>query len=121
MNKIEIIESKIDILLERVNEDNINKYSKKELLQEYYDIEDLLDDIFVNVDARKQCIEKMRKLNGHFFHSNYSSEYFDIIDAMEQANADYDEDAELDMMFPNRHDENFDEDSMSYDSVFGDD
>lgn len=33
----------------------------------------------------------------------------------------YDEEAELDMMFPNRHDENFDDDSMSYDSVFGKD
>lgn len=28
---------------------------------------------------------------------------------------------ELDSMFPNRYDEGFDEDSMSYDSVFGDD
>lgn len=33
----------------------------------------------------------------------------------------YDEEGELDMMFPDRHDEDFDEDSMSYDSVFGDD
>jgi hypothetical protein len=33
----------------------------------------------------------------------------------------YDEDAELDSMFPDRHDEDFDEDSMSYDSVFGSD
>lgn len=33
----------------------------------------------------------------------------------------YDQEGELDMMFPNRHDEDFDEDSMSYDSVFGDD
>jgi predicted nucleic acid-binding Zn-ribbon protein len=30
----------------------------------------------------------------------------------------YDEDSELDRMFPDRHDEDFDEDSMSYDSVF---
>ena len=27
----------------------------------------------------------------------------------------------MDYMFPNRHDDDFDEDSMSYDSVFGDD
>jgi hypothetical protein len=33
----------------------------------------------------------------------------------------FDADAELDNMFPNRHDDDFDEDSMSYDSVFGDD
>lgn len=33
----------------------------------------------------------------------------------------YDEEAELDGMFPVRHDDDFDEDSMSYDSVFGGD
>jgi len=33
----------------------------------------------------------------------------------------YDEEAELDMMFPDRDEEGFDPDSMSYDSVFGDD
>lgn len=33
----------------------------------------------------------------------------------------YDEETELDMMFPDRHDEDFDEDSMSYGSIFGDD
>lgn len=32
----------------------------------------------------------------------------------------YDEETELDMMFPNRHDDDFDDDDMSYDSVFGD-
>jgi hypothetical protein len=33
----------------------------------------------------------------------------------------FDPEEELDRMFPNRHDEDFDEDSMSYDSVFGGD
>jgi hypothetical protein len=33
----------------------------------------------------------------------------------------YDEETELDMMFPDRHDDDFDEDSRSYDSTFGDD
>jgi hypothetical protein len=33
----------------------------------------------------------------------------------------YDEEIELDLMFPNRHNPDFDEDSMSYDSVFGSD
>jgi hypothetical protein len=33
----------------------------------------------------------------------------------------YDEEAELDNMFPDRHDDDFDEDSMSHDSVFGED
>lgn len=33
----------------------------------------------------------------------------------------YDKEAELDIMFPDRHDEDFDEESMSYNSVFGED
>jgi hypothetical protein len=33
----------------------------------------------------------------------------------------YDEQTELDNMFPNRNDDGFDDDSISYDSVFGDD
>ena len=33
----------------------------------------------------------------------------------------YDEEGELDMMFPERHDDDFDEDSMSASSFFGDD
>lgn len=33
----------------------------------------------------------------------------------------YDEEAELDRMFSDRHEADFDEDSMSYESAFGDD
>lgn len=43
------------------------------------------------------------------------------IDTFKKENDFYDAEAELDSMFPNRYDEDFDEDSMSYDSVFGDD
>ena len=43
------------------------------------------------------------------------------IKILKSENDFYDEDAELDRMFPNRYDEDFDEDSMSYDSVFGSD
>ena len=34
---------------------------------------------------------------------------------------EFDPDEELDRMFPDRHEEGFDEDSMNYDSVFGSD
>jgi hypothetical protein len=40
---------------------------------------------------------------------------------IKQENDFYDAEGELDMMFPNRHDDDFDEDSMSYESVFGKD
>lgn len=43
----------------------------------------------------------------------------DIEDNEEEV--EFDPEAELDNMFPNRHDDDFDEDSMSYDSVFGGD
>ena len=43
------------------------------------------------------------------------------IKILKSENDFYDEDAELDRMFPNRYDDDFDEDSMSYDSVFGSD
>jgi hypothetical protein len=43
------------------------------------------------------------------------------IKTLKAENDFYDAEAELDNMFPNRHDDDFDEDSMSYDSVFGDD
>lgn len=45
----------------------------------------------------------------------------DRIKNLKGENDFYDEDAEIDTMFPNRHDDDFDEDSMSYDSVFGSD
>ncbi|QNM84586.1 hypothetical protein H9W90_10295 [Polaribacter pectinis] len=39
--------------------------------------------------------------------------------AFKRDNDFYDAEGELDRMFPDRHDEGFDEDSMNYDSVFG--
>ena len=59
--------------------------------------------------------------------SNYESGYISTdklskrIKQIKKENDFYDEDAELDRMFPDRHDPDFDEDSMSYDSVFGGD
>ncbi len=43
------------------------------------------------------------------------------VNAIKKEHDFYDEEAELDMMFPDRHDEDFDPDSISSDSVFGDD
>ena len=43
------------------------------------------------------------------------------INQIKKENDFYDKESEYDRMFPNRHDPDFDEDSMSYDSVFGED
>jgi hypothetical protein len=42
------------------------------------------------------------------------------ITRIKEENNFFDSEAELDRMFPDRHEPGFDEDSMSYDSVFGD-
>ena len=55
------------------------------------------------------------------FYLNSAEEEEDDFDEEEEFDYEYDEDAILDMMFPDRHDEDFDEDNMSWDSVFGDD
>lgn len=47
-----------------------------------------------------------------------------VMKLIKQVKTDYDfynEERELDIMFPNRHDDDFDEDSMSHESVFGKD
>ena len=44
-----------------------------------------------------------------------------IIARIKKDNDFYDPEENLDMMFPDRYDDDFDEDSMSYDSAFGDD
>ena len=43
------------------------------------------------------------------------------VQRIKKENNFYDPEAELDRMFPNRYDDDFDEDSMSYDSIFGGD
>ena len=126
-----MLEKEIDMLLIKVNDSNFSKYDKYELCQKYMELEEMSDDIMDCLNGKKsdklnECIEKMRKLNGHFYHSPYSKDYSDIFDfilhKMEKDDENDDEEkAILDMMFPNRYDDDFDEDSMSYDSVFRDD
>ena len=59
-----------------------------------------------------------------FFQGDTEKQVNEILKKIKRIKAEYDfydEEAELDMMFPDRHDEDFDNDSMPYDSVFGDD
>lgn len=72
-----------------------------------YDFEEQIQEAIQEADEENE-LYKLKKLNKKL--KAFKREY-DF----------YDADAELDRMFPNRHDEDFDEDSMSYDSVFGDD
>jgi hypothetical protein len=72
-----------------------------------YDFEEQLQDAFHEVFKEEEA-EQLEKLNKR-------------VQAFKREYDFYDADAELDRMFPERHEEGFDEDSMSWDSVFGDD
>ena len=63
-----------------------------------------------NIFEVRQTIKKLKEEIGDIYEKNIGY----------KSPEDLDEDM-LDNMFPNRHDDDFDEDSMSYDSVFGDD
>lgn len=94
-----------------------------ELNEEFNRIyEELQNDNFEAEEEMIQLEEKVREaieythgvenksLNGLMSEIKSAKKEFDFFDA----------DAELDNMFPNRYDDDFDEDSMSYDSVIGD-
>lgn len=74
-----------------------------DLEDEVFDIEDELRDF--SYDDNNALITKAMK----------------IIDRIKKDNEFYDSEENLDMMFPDRYDDDFDDELMSYDSVFGDD
>ena len=81
-----------------------------EVEQDVLDLEQEVNDAleYTSGEENLKLSELYKKIN------NLINEY----DFFEE---DYDEEAVLDMMFPDRYEQGFDEDSMSYDSVFGDD
>ncbi len=72
-----------------------------------YELEEKIQNAYNEVYEEKE-IDQLNKLNKQ-------------IKAFKREYNFYDPEVELDRMFPDRHDEDFDEDSMSWDSVFGDD
>lgn len=67
--------------------------------------------------------EKMQEVDLDFYEDEVAEQLDKLnkkIKAFKQEHEFYDAEAELDRMFPDRHDEDFDEDQMSWDSVFGD-
>ena len=96
------------------------------------EIEELEDEAseleFTDLESRVNSIEtKLRKLTNSNHFNEEDPDYEDLLEKIQCIKTDYDiEDNDeigstYDMMYPNRHDEDFDEDSMSYSSVFGDD
>lgn len=100
--RTDIVESRFDEF--NYNEIGSDKYEQAE--GEVYSIENEISEYIRDADGFEYT--QLRKLQKR-------------IQSIKKENDFYDADAALDMMFPNRYDEDFDEDSMSYDSVFGDD
>jgi carbamoylphosphate synthase large subunit len=86
---------------EEVDETDINQIEEK-----IYKLEEEINEIIGScIPSEENALQSLLKKIARF----------------KKENDFYDADAELDNMFPNRNDEDFDEDSMSYDSVFGKD
>ncbi|MDF0720536.1 hypothetical protein P0M11_11055 [Kaistella sp. PBT33-4] len=96
-----------------VYQDELDRY-REELDNDNYEVqEDVLG-------LEMKLIEKIQL----YHESEDAAPYEKVLrelKALKQEFDFYDEEGELDMMFPNRHDDGFDEDSMSASSFFGDD
>ena len=87
-----------------------------------------IKEIFLNGDDDHQLIYDLEQKIERFDYDPESEEVYLLklkqlkrdIDNFKEEESFYNAEAELDNMFPNRYDEDFDEDSMSWDSVFGD-
>lgn len=101
-NKVyESLKAKIDLI-----EEEIDNMDPTDLESDIYELEDEL-----TIKMQSCFVEDI-----HLFERLQRR-----INNIKKENDFYDADAELDMMFPDRYDEDFDEDSMSYDSIFGGD
>lgn len=100
MNNIKILEARF-LEIQKAFE---NGEDDHELI---YDLEDELQKLY-NQALRDKEISEVDKLDKKV--KSFKRQY-DF----------YDAEAELDHMFPDRHEEDFDEDSMSWNSIFGDD
>ena len=79
-----------------------------------------------NLDAEQEMLELEEKVREAFEYSigKEQTEIRGLLKKIKSIKKEFDffdSEAELDNMFPNRRDDDFDDDSMSYDSVFGDD
>jgi len=100
MKRIDELKEKYESLYQELENDN------DEVVQEVYDLEQEVEGelSFAQGEDHHELKALLKKIKS-------MKEEFDL----------YDEEAERDNMFPNRNDDDFDEDSMNFDSVFGKD
>jgi SpoVK/Ycf46/Vps4 family AAA+-type ATPase len=95
----------------------------KEFKEQFVKIEDEVDETDIN--ELEETVYKLEEDISEVIGSGMPNEENSLqsllkkIARFKKENDFYDADVELDRMFPNRNDDDFDEDSMSYDSVFG--
>lgn len=101
--------------LEYVLENNLNE-------DEHFDINDFEEEILGIEEQVNEDLEISRIYHSRgSFEENKLKHLLKLIKRIKSDYNFYDEEYELDRMFPNRHDDDFDEDSMTYESVFGKD
>ena len=95
--------------------------ARLEEIENEFDEADYDSEDFDNLED--EVLEIEEELGSFSYDDNYAlmSKAEKIIAKIKRDNDFYDSEENLDMMFPDRDDEDFDEDLMSYDSVFGDD
>ena len=94
---------------------------KKELARYKEELENGNDDVEQDVVDLEMKIEEEIQEMAEYEDTKPFDKLLKELKSLKREFDFYDEDAELDRMFPDRHDEDFDEDSMSYNSFFGGD
>jgi conjugal transfer/entry exclusion protein len=87
------------------------------------DCEDILNQLQTEIVIEIETLQNLLSNTDNYLEINSSLKVLesmsDWIDQFKNDYGYYDEKRELDSMFPDRYDEDFDDESMSYDSVFG--
>jgi hypothetical protein len=102
----------------------------RELTQKVAFLEEAFEDIDPGDDEYDGLVEEVYEAENklaEYLPDSEGNNYRKLVNmqsrlkALKKENDFYDQEAELDSMFPDRREKDFDEDAMSYSSVFGDD
>lgn len=101
---LKILEVKLREIIETTE---ASDYDISEFQESIYQLEDEIYECYQEV-YQEHVLEGLQKLENKIKTIKREHDFFDA-------------EIELDFMFPDKHSDDFDEDSMSYDSIFGDD
>jgi len=110
MSKISYLEAKVNEFRVYVQEEDFGMI--EQFVDEINRIIESYDNNLINRDEFGKEYDELQVIKDLFRR---------IVKENDIENEEFDIDSTYDMMFPNRNDDDFDEESMSYDSVFGSD